>query len=158
VKTLVAGIGNIFNTDDGFGCEVARQLLTRPLPPDVRVVDYGIRGVHLALDLLDGSDLLVLVDALATGEAPGTVCLIEPDRPGAGAEPLDAHRMDPHAVLKMVAELGGELGRVLIVGCQPADLGEGIGLSPTVAGAVEPAVLVVEDLLAERNAPCSAAS
>jgi hydrogenase maturation protease len=66
--------------------------------------------------------------------------------------------MDPHAVLKMVAELGGELGRVLIVGCQPADLGEGIGLSATVAGAVEPAVRVVEDLLAERNAPCSAAS
>jgi hydrogenase maturation protease len=154
VKTLVAGIGNIFNRDDGFGCEVARHLQDRPLPPDVTVVDYGIRGLHLALDLLEGADLLVLVDAMAAGGAAGTVCVLEPDPEGADAEPLDAHRMDPHAVLRMVAELGGEVGRVVVVGCQPADIGEGIGLSPAVAAAVQPAVRVVQDLLAEGNLPC----
>lgn len=158
MKTLVAGIGNIFNRDDGFGCEVVRHLLAGPLPPDVTVVDYGIRGLHLALDLLEGADLLVLVDAMATGDAAGTVCLLEPDPEGADAEPLDAHRMDPHAVLRMVSELGGDVGRVVIVGCQPADIGEGIGLSPTVAAAVEPAVRIVHDFLAERNDPCSVAS
>ena len=128
-------------------------------PPDVRVDDYGIRGLHLALDLLDGCDLLVLVDALATGDdgrhgmPPGT-------RPGgADAEPLDAHRMDPQAVLGMVSELGGDVGRVVIVvGCQPADIDEGIGLSPPVAAAVEPAVRIVDDFIAERNDPCSVAS
>jgi len=158
VKTLVAGIGNIFNRDDGFGCEVARHLLAGPLPADVVVVDYGIRGLHLALDLLDGVDLLVLVDAMATSDVPGTVCVVEPDPEGVGGEPLDAHRMDPHAVLRMVAELGGEVGRVVVVGCHPADIGEGIGLSPVVAAAVEPAVRVVRDFLAERNDQCSVAS
>lgn len=157
MTTLIAGIGNIFNRDDGFGSEVTQRLLTRPMPSDVRVEDYGIRGMHLALDLLNGCDLLVLVDAMATGDRPGTVCLVEPDPRGTGAPPLDAHLMDPQAVLHMVADLGGEIGRVLVVGCQPAELDEGIGLSPVVAAAVEPAIRMVEDLIAERNPPCSVA-
>ncbi|MET0729319.1 MAG: hydrogenase maturation protease [Acidimicrobiales bacterium] len=157
MTTLVAGIGNIFNRDDGFGSEVAQRLRPTVRPPDVRVEDYGIRGMHLALDLLEGCDLLILVDALATGDPPGTICVLEPDPRGAGAPPLDAHLMDPQAVLAMVAGLGGELGRVVVVGCPPADLGEGIGLSPSVAAAVEPAARVVEKLIAERNTPCSVA-
>lgn len=157
MSTVVAGIGNIFNRDDGFGSEVTQRLLRRALPDDVRVEDYGIRGLHLALDLLEGCDLLVLIDALASDDPPGTVCVIEPDPSGPGAGPVDAHLMDPQAVLRMVAELGGRIGRVLVVGCRPADLDEGIGLSPQVAAAVEPAVQVVEDLIAERNAPCSVA-
>jgi len=160
VKTLVAGIGNIFNRDDGFGVEVAQRLLARPMPADVRVEDYGIRGVHLALELLEGYDLLILVDALASEDPPGTVFVVEPaldESDDDANDPLDAHRMDPQAVLGMVAELGGSIGRVLVVGCQPADLDEGIGLSPAVAAAVEPAVRMVEDLIAERNAPCSVA-
>jgi hydrogenase maturation protease len=158
VTTVIAGIGNIFRRDDGFGSEVARRLLARPVPSDMRVEDYGIRGVHLAFDLLDGCDLLVLVDAIAGDDPPGTVRVLEPDPVGDGAEPLDAHRMDPQSVLRMVADLGGEIGRVLVVGCPPADLADGIGLSPPVAAAVDPAVRVVEDLIAERNAPCSVAS
>lgn len=154
MTTLVAGIGNIFNRDDGFGSEVAQRLRTRPMPDGVRVEDYGIRGMHLALDLLDGCDLLVLVDAMsvdggADGDAPGTVYLLEPDPAGDGAEHLDAHLLDPQAVLRMVAGMGGEVGRVLVVGCQPGDLAEGIGLSPPVAAAVEQAVRMVENLIAE---------
>ncbi len=164
-KTLVAGIGNIFNGDDGFGVEVAQRLINRAVPSDVRVEDYGIRGVHLALELLEGYDLLILVDAMPLGEPPGTVALVEPTANDGGAEPLDAHSMDPRAVLAMVAEMGGEIGRVLVVGCQPASLAEGIGLSPAVAAAVDPAVRMVEDLITElvadatpeRNLPCSVA-
>lgn len=157
--TLVAGIGNIFNRDDGFGSEVAQRLGARPLPADVRVEDYGIRGMHLALDLLDGCDLLVLVDALAGQEAPGTIRLLEPDADGGDAEPLDAHRLDPQAVLAMVAGLGGAIGRVLVVGCQPAELDEGMGLSPAVAAAVPLAIEVVEDIINnnERKIPCPVA-
>jgi hydrogenase maturation protease len=151
MKTLVAGIGNIFNTDDGFGCKVAERLLQGSLPEGVRVEDYGIRGMHLALDLLEGYDLLVLVDALGGVDAPGTLTLLEPEL-DPDAEPLDAHRMDPQAVLGMVAGLGGELGRVVVVGCQPADLEEGIGLTEIVAAAVDPAVRMVEDVLAEGSA------
>jgi len=78
-RVLVAGIGNIFLSDDGFGVEVAQRLLTRPVPDGVRVEDFGIRGVHLAYELLDGYETLVLVDAVPMGEAPGTVALLEPE-------------------------------------------------------------------------------
>lgn len=158
MTTVVAGIGNIFNRDDGFGSAVIQQLLARPVPEGVRVEDYGIRGMHLALDLLDGCELLVLIDALAGAEPPGTITLLEPDPAGGGGEPLDAHLLDPQAVLRMVANLGGVIGRVLVVGCQPADLDEGIGLSPPVTAAVDSAVRMVDDIIAERNASCSAAS
>ena len=147
MKALVAGIGNIFNRDDGFGCTVAEHLLKRRIPDGVRVEDYGIRGMHLALDLLEGYDLLVLVDAMGGQDAPGTLTLFEPDL-DPDAAPLDAHRMDPQAVLGMVAGLGGEVRRVLVVGCQPADLDEGIGLTDIVAAAVDPAVRMVEAVLA----------
>lgn len=152
MSTVIAGIGNIFNRDDGFGSAVAQRLLERPVPAGVRVEDYGIRGMHLALDLLDGCDLLVLIDALAGDEEPGTVTLFEPDPSGGAAEPLDAHLLDPKAVLARVTGLGGRIGRVLVVGCQPADLDEGIGLSPPVTASVDTAVRMVEDLIAERNA------
>jgi hydrogenase maturation protease len=152
-RTLVAGIGNIFNGDDGFGVEVAQRLVHRPMPEGVHVEDYGIRGVHLAYQLLEGYDLVVLVDALARGEPPGTVFVFEPDIDFDEVPPLDSHQMDPRAVLGMVGELGGEVGRVVVVGCEPADLTEGIGLSPPVAAAVDDAARLVEELIAEREAP-----
>ena len=71
-QILVAGIGNIFLGDDGFGPEVMRHVPQHVAGPRVRVVDYGIRGMHLAYDLLDGCDALVLVDALPDRGAPGT--------------------------------------------------------------------------------------
>ena len=150
-KTLVAGIGNIFNGDDGFGSEVAQRLARRPLAlaESVRVEDYGIRGVHLAYELLEGYDLVVLIDALPRGEAPGTLFVIEPTVDLDDVPPLDSHQMDPRAVLGMVAELGGEIGRLLLVGCEPADVGEGIGLSPPVAAAVDEATRLVEALLTD---------
>jgi hydrogenase maturation protease len=152
---LVAGIGNIFLRDDGFGVEVASRLATRPMPDGVRVADFGIRGVHLAYELLDGYDTLVLVDAVPMGEAPGTVAVLEPEfdaaAPGDGAEtsPLDGHSMDPVTVLTTLAGLGGSVDRVLIVGCEPAALDEGIGLTAPVADAVDHAVDAIEDLLTE---------
>jgi hydrogenase maturation protease len=158
MRTLVAGIGNIFNSDDGFGVEVAQRLVTRPMPDGVRVEDFGIRGVHLALELLEGYDLLVLVDAMPLDEPPGTVAVVEP-RPSDDHEagPLDAHRMDPLAVLAMVTEMGGAIGRVLVVGCQPATVDEGIGLSAPVAAGVPTALRLVEEIIEERNVPCSVA-
>ncbi len=152
-KTLVAGIGNIFNGDDGFGSEVAQRLACRSLPDGVRVEDYGIRGVHLAYELLEGYDLVVLVDALSRGEQPGTLFVLEPDVDLEDAPPLDSHQMDPRAVLAMVAKLGGEINRLLLVGCEPADIGEGIGLSPAVMAAVDGAARMVEELVAEKEIP-----
>jgi hydrogenase maturation protease len=154
VKVLVAGIGNIFFGDDGFGVEVARRLAGCELPEGVEVADYGIRGVHLALELLEGYDALVLVDALAMGEPAGTVVVLEPDMPDVGAvgapEPaVDAHAMNPAVVLEMLEAMGGRIDRVLVVGCEPSAIEEGIGLSRPVAAAVGRAVEAVFDALAE---------
>src|SRR4028119_1562995 len=96
-RILVAGIGNIFLGDDGFGSEVARRLARLPMPDGVRVVDYGIRGVHLAYDLLDGYDALILVDALPGSRTPGDLTVLEVGPDDVGEAALDAHGMDPGA-------------------------------------------------------------
>src|SRR5512133_2745948 len=125
-RMLVAGVGNIFLGDDGFGVEVANRLARETLPEWVRVADYGIRGLHLAYELADGGyETTVLVDAVPRGGPPGTVYLIEPDaRALAAGAQADAHSMTPEAVFAAVHALGGNPGRVLIVGCEPSDTGE----------------------------------
>lgn len=154
-RVLCAGIGNIFFSDDGFGCEVARRLHSVPLPEGVHVEDYGIRGVHLSYELLDGYDALVLIDAMPVGEEPaGTVVVLEPDPPPPpGEDPevpgIDAHTMSPLVVLNTLANLGGSVDRILVVGCQPLTIEEGMGLSEPVAAAVDRAVEIVSELLTE---------
>jgi hydrogenase maturation protease len=154
-RVLVAGIGNVFATDDGFGAEVARRLAERPRTDGVRVVDYGIRGMHLAYDLLDQWDALVLVDAVPDRGDVGAVAVLEitPADVRAGAQ-VDAHGMDPATVLASLTALGGRLpARTLLVGCQVADTGAGMGLSAPVAAAVEDALDVVDALLAHELRP-----
>jgi hydrogenase maturation protease len=153
-RVLVAGIGNIFLGDDGFGVEVAQRLRTRPVPDGVRVEDFGIRGVHLAYELLDGYEALVLVDAVPMGEEPGTIALLEPEiselEPGDDPLPtLEAHSMNPAVVFDMLAGLGGRVDRIVIVGCEPATVEAGIGLSDPVAASVDRAIEAVDEVLAE---------
>jgi hydrogenase maturation protease len=150
---LVAGIGNLFLGDDGFGPEVARRMAAadsgEPVPDGVRVVDYGIRGMHLAYDLLDDVGALVLVDALP-GDAPaGTLTVLEVGPDDLGDGEFDAHGMDPVAVLASLEAMGGRLPPTYVVGCRPADLSEGIGLSEPVARAVGDAVVTVRRLVDE---------
>ncbi|GIJ30217.1 peptidase M52 [Micromonospora qiuiae] len=162
-RILVAGIGNIFLGDDAFGVEVVRRLRDVLLPPGVDVSDYGIRGMHLAYDLLDGRhDVLVLVDALPLDEPPGTLAVIQVDLDDPGwtlrpadvlhAPAADAHGMDPESVLRLLRGLGGSIGRVLVVGCRPAVLDEHMGLSAPVAAAVDEAVRTVTGIVREEAA------
>jgi hydrogenase maturation protease len=147
--TLVAGIGNVFLSDDAFGVEVARRLAGRSLPEGVRAEDYGIRGLHLAYELLEGYDTLVLIDAVPIGQPPGTLAVIEPEVDAdIGVPVVDAHTMNPDVVLATLARLGGSVGRTVIVGCQPADLREGMGLSPAVAEVVDDAADLCLEVLA----------
>jgi hydrogenase maturation protease len=156
VRILVAGVGNVFLSDDGFGVEVVRAL-HGALPEGVEVVDTGIRGMHLAYQLLDGYDVLVIVDAVQRGSEPGTVHTLEHDldapRDAAPVPALDAHGMDPASVLSLLDGLAGSMGitrpvgRVLVVGCEPAVVTDGIGLSPPVAAAVAPAARAVTALV-----------
>ena len=144
-RVLVAGIGNIFFADDGFGVEVARRLALQELPAHVEVVDAGIAGVHLAFRLLDGYDLFIAVDAVTRGAAPGTLFVVEPRLDDAVGR-ADAHSVDLPAVLAMVRAMGGTLGRVVVVGCEPAELEERMGLSAAAEAAVEPAMRRVRQI------------
>ena len=153
-RVLVAGVGNIFLGDDGFGSEVAQRLLRRALPPEVRVVDFGIRGLDLTYALLDGYQWVILVDAAPRGEPPGTLYVLEPERPASpeGPAPLvETHGMSPEAVLRLAAALGGQVGRLLVVGCEPTPLSEAdemqTGLSDPIRAAVDEAVILVESLV-----------
>jgi hydrogenase maturation protease len=152
-KVLVACVGNIFMGDDAFGVEVAKWLAQRQLPAGVAVIDFGIRSYDLAYALMNDWDLKILVDALPRGGRPGTIYVMEPDIPAnVDQEALDAHSMNPVAVLQLVSALGGEVGRLLVVGCEPETVepspeGE-IGLSDPVRGALDEAVRVIEGLIA----------
>ncbi|QCQ92655.1 hydrogenase maturation protease [Rhodococcus sp. SGAir0479] len=147
-RILVAGIGNIFLGDDGFGPEVLRHTGSGDLPRGVRAVDYGIRGMHLAYDLLGDWDAMILVDAVPDRGQPGEVRVFEVDPDGPGTSPrLDAHSMDPGAVFASLSALGGRLPRTVVVGCQVARTDDGIGLSAPVAAAVPIAVDRVRSLL-----------
>ncbi len=151
-KVLVAGVGNIFLSDDGFGVEVVRRLAGHPMPEGVTVADYGIRGIHLAYELLEGYDRLILIDAISRGGRPGTIEVLVPDDvPATGAIP-DAHGMDPLAVFAYLASIGGDPVPTLIVGCEPATLEENIGLSEPVEKAVDEAIGIVLNLIDEQTA------
>lgn len=152
-RVLVAGLGNVFRGDDGFGVEVARRLRTRTLPDDVQVGDFGVAGLHLAYEMLDGYALTVFVDALPRGRPAGTVTLLEPDLDALASYDAvpDAHTLDPVRVLATLRQLGGEPGRVYVVGCEPSDTSERMGLTDEVAGAVDTAVGMVEDLIAREQ-------
>jgi hydrogenase maturation protease len=153
-RILVAGIGNVFLGDDGFGVALADRLARRELPAGVDVVDYGIRGMDLAYALHDGWDAVVLLDAMPRGLAPGTLSVLEPDLDG--VEPsVDAHGMDPVKVLGLASALGGPLPRVLVVGCEPLDVMRGdeedvvATVSEPVRAALDQGVALVETLLDE---------
>jgi hydrogenase maturation protease len=141
-RILVAGIGNLFLGDDGFGVALANRLARRPLPDGVEVVDYGIRGMDLAFAILDGYDAVVMLDATPRGGAPGTLYVLELD-PDQEAEVISpgGHGMDPVQVIGLVRSFGGTLPPMYLVGCEP-----GMALDPD-----------SEDIVASLSAPVHAA-
>lgn len=164
MRVLVAGLGNVFESDDGFGVAVVAALASADpadvsLPAGTELRDVGIRGVHLAYQLLEGYDLVVLADAVRRGGVPGTLYVIDHatdttrPAPAGDAPMLDAHDLDPDGVLALVPLLGGSLGRVVVVGCEPAVIGPGMGLSPAVAASVGRAARLVAGIVGRAAAP-----
>lgn len=160
-RVLVGCVGNIFKGDDAFGVEVAARLARRAVPDGVRVVDYGIRSVHLVYELLDGYDALVLVDTVGQQEGQaGSLYVIEPELPARRHEDdtvlpevmLDPHDLAPAGAMSLVPTLGGHVDRIVVVGCQPETLEDGIGLSDAVAAVVEAAADLVLDVAAREVA------
>ena len=155
-RILIAGVGNVFLGDDGFGVEVVRRLTGRELPEGVEVVDFGIRGMDLAYALQEDYDTVIFVDAIPRGEEPGTVYLLEPEIEENGEVLLDTHGMDPVKVIKLARALGARPTRILVVGCEPQVVVSGedyedmlMELSEPVRAAVEEAAKLVESLVEE---------
>jgi hydrogenase maturation protease len=151
---LVAGIGNIFFGDDAFGCEVACRMLKRSLSENVRVEDFGIRGLELAYTLLEDFELIILVDAMPRGGEPGTLYVIDPEIPEPCAEDdLVPHGMNPVQVLRFARSMGARIAPLRIVGCEPempANPEEGyIGLSVRVDAAIDEAISTINSLIQE---------
>lgn len=155
-RILVAGIGNAWLSDDGFGGTVARRL-DKPgeLPPEAAVFDFGTGGLELAYEVMRGYDALVLIDVSRQGGEPGTLYVMEPDEEDINAgieegEMISPHGMDPQTVLRFVKTVGGWPGRVVIVACEPLSVEEmGLGLSDEVSGAVDRAIGVVMEQVEE---------
>ena len=156
---LVAGIGNIFLGDDGFGVEVVRRLREQRLGDDVEVADFGIRGVHLAYELADGRyDAAIFVDAVSRGGAPGTLYAFEPDLDASSDVVVaDAHILTPEAVLAWVRRVGAPPVRIVVVGCEAGTVEESMDLSAPVAASVDRAVEMIRDLVAQMSGamPCA---
>jgi hydrogenase maturation protease len=162
-KVLIAGIGNIFLGDDAFGVEVVKRLVECSLPSEVTVADFGIRSYDLAYSLMQDWSLVILIDALPQGGTPGTLYVFEPELPEEAAVPgtLDAHSMDPVAVLELVNALGGKVNHMLVVGCEPRTIesnAEGeFALSAPVRAAVNEAVEVIQGLITRSRSEAIAA-
>ena len=163
---LVAGIGNIFRGDDGFGVAAAQRMAGRPWPAGVTVKDFGIRSLDLTYTLLDGYAAVILLDTAQRGEPPGTVYMIEPEASAiAETQPedllLSPHELDPVGVLRLAKALGGQCRRVVLVACEPASFGDdewgAMELTPPVAAAIDTAAALVEQvvhqLLTEESSP-----
>ena len=152
-RVLVAGIGNIFFSDDGFGSEVARAMLADN-GVDVKIEDFGIAGMHLGYELVNGYERAIIIDLVPRGGSPGTLYVIEPDLQLPGG-PADAHRMDLQNVFAFVRALGADAPPIEIVGCEPSSVDEGIGLSQPVAAVIGIAVALVRARIANALASTS---
>ena len=154
-QILVAGVGNAWLRDDGFGGEVAKELIKRELPQGVQVIDFGSGGLDLAYEVMRGYDALILIDVSRQGEPPGTLYVMEAkeeDVEGSieDGQMINPHGMDPETVLRFVKYVGGWPGRVLVVACEPEVVEDvGFGLSEAVKGSVSRAVDVVIETIGE---------
>jgi hydrogenase maturation protease len=154
-QILVAGVGNAWLQDDGFGSEVARRLEAHELPSGVTVMDFGAGGLDLAYEIMRGYHALVLVDVSRQGGEPGTLYVLEPDhedyaRPIEDGEAINPHGMDPQTVLRFVNAVGGFSGKVVVVACEPGPVEDlGIELTAEVEAAVDRAIDLVLETIAD---------
>ncbi len=149
---VVAGLGNVLKSDDGFGPAVVERLRTQEIPTDVTLVDAGVRTMHLAYDIADDVELLIVVDVVATDDEPGTLVVLEPDLDSLPTQP-DGHGMGLAAVLDLTRRLGRGPERIVMIGCPPVSITDGLGMSPQVEAAVGPATTLVREYFEEAARP-----
>jgi hydrogenase maturation protease len=152
-RVMIAGIGNMFMRDDGFGSAVVKKIMNKQFPEGVEVKDFGTGGLKLAYDLMKGYDGLIFLDTSARGEKPGTLYVIEPDEKDFSNDleqggPIDPHGADPVTVLRFVKSIGSWPAKVFIVACEPETVEDfEIGLSEPVNKAIDTAIEMVDDII-----------
>jgi len=152
-RVMIAGIGNMFMKDDGFGSAVVKRIINKKFPEGVEVKDFGTGGLKLAYDLMKGYDGLIFLDASARGKTPGTLYVIEPDENDFSSNleeggPIDPHDADPATVLRFVKSMGAWPGKVFVVACEPESVDEfEIGLSEPVNIAIDKAIEIIDEIV-----------
>jgi hydrogenase maturation protease len=149
-KTLIAGFGNVLLGDDGFGVEVIKRLAASDLPPHSKTLDVGIAGMHFVLQLIDGFDAVIVVDAVTRGQPPGTLYVFAPSEADLdlhSGERIDPHFAEPVRSLKLAQALGWLPEHVTVVGCEPLSCQLGMSLSVSVEAAVDAAVETIRHML-----------
>jgi hydrogenase maturation protease len=157
-RILIAGVGNSWLQDDGFGGEVVKRLNAGAVPEGCTVIDFGVGGLDLAYEVMHGWDALILLDVSRQGGDPGTLYVMEPDQAtiDGGIDEgtmINPHGMDPHTVLRFVKSLGAWPGKVVVIACEPLEVEEmGLGLSEPVSAAVDAAVELTLETVADIRA------
>jgi hydrogenase maturation protease len=155
-KTLIVGFGNVLLGDDGFGVEVVKRLAADDLPSHIHTLDVGIAGMHFVLQLMEGFEAVIVVDAVTRGQPPGTLSVFRPsaaDRPLDSEEWIDPHAAEPAQALELARALGLLPERVTVVGCEPGSCRLGMPLSASVNAAVDCAVRTIRGMVAADGEP-----
>jgi hydrogenase maturation protease len=161
-KLLIAGVGNAWLRDDGFGGEVIKRLSEVELEPGIALMDAGNGGLDLAYEVMHGYDALVIVDVSRQGGKPGTLYVIDVPEASVDAgiedgDTINPHGMDPKTMLRFVRSVGAWPGKVVVVACEPAEVQEmGLGLSDEVSAAVQDAVDLVLSTASQLRAQAAA--
>lgn len=143
---LIACLGNIFYGDDAFGVEVAKSLAAKDLPENVKLIDFGIRGIDLAFELINDYELVVLVDTIKIGADAGSVFVFEPRMSGAESGNF-AHDLTPTKAMHIAARLKTKPKKMLLVGCEPVNLEFNDEMSAEIEKAVAIAVEKILEII-----------
>jgi hydrogenase maturation protease len=148
-KILIACLGNIFYGDDTFGVEVAKILLTKDLPEQVKVRDFGIRGIDLGFELSEDYDLVILVDTVKVGARAGTVFVIEPK--SLEISQIFSHDLTPNKALQLAKSFTNQAKKMWLIGCEPSNLEFNSELSDEVKTGVDRAVDKVLEIIKQNE-------
>lgn len=130
---LVLGLGNILLRDEGVGVRVVEALRGRALPAGIDLADGGTAGLDL-LDLVADRQKVVVIDAIAGPQPPGTVLRLTPDQLAAPAgRPASVHEAGLLEALAAARHLGCAPREVVILGVRPQEVSCGLELSPALA-------------------------
>ncbi len=158
-SVLVACVGNVLRGDDGFGVAVAGRLSEiGALPDGTHLIETGTGGLAIVYELMNGYDVLIVVDAVDLDRKPGSVSVIEPCVPEPDEIAVEErqalfsnlHLAEPSRVFVLSRAAGVLPRQVYLVGCQPEVVDDVVeALSPSVEAAVAVAVTTVADLAAK---------